>query len=58
MEVDFALLADRAEITNGKLYMMGGAIYTLYAPKAPIKHQALTLSMRFFVFCFGIGSRL
>ena len=25
MEIDFLLLADRAEVLNGKLYMMGGA---------------------------------
>ena len=25
VEVDFLLLADRAEVLNGKLYMMGGA---------------------------------
>ncbi len=25
VEIDFLLLADRAEVLNGKLYMMGGA---------------------------------
>ena len=25
VEIDFLLLADKAEILNGKLYMMGGA---------------------------------
>jgi len=47
VEVDFAMLADRAEIVNGKLYLLGGAFDTLHAPKVPIKHQALSLTMRF-----------
>ena len=47
MEVDFALLADRADIVNGKLYLLGGAFDSLYAVKVPVKHQAMTLAMRF-----------
>ncbi len=47
MEVDFAFLADRADIVNGKLYLLGGAFDTIHAPKVPVKHQAMTLVMRF-----------
>lgn len=47
MEVDFALLSDRADIVNGKLYMIGGAFDTIFSPQAPVKYQSMTLAMRF-----------
>lgn len=47
MEIDFAFLADRADIVNGKLYLLGGAFDAIHAPKVPVKHQSMTLVMRF-----------
>ena len=47
MEVDFALLSDRADIVNGKLYMLGGAFDTLFGANVPVKNQSMTLVMRF-----------
>ncbi|MBI5949852.1 MAG: hypothetical protein HY875_17080 [Chloroflexi bacterium] len=35
MDIQFALLADHAEIVSGKLYLMGGGWTTSYAPAAP-----------------------
>ena len=47
MEVDFAFLADKAEIVNGKLYLLGGAFDALFAKQAPIRHQQMSLVLRF-----------
>lgn len=47
MEIDFAFLADRADIVNGKLYLLGGAFDAIYSSKVPVKHQSMTLVMRF-----------
>lgn len=35
-EVDYLLVADRAEVTNGKLYMMGGGWDRLQPPEFPL----------------------
>ncbi len=46
MEVDFALFADAAETINGKLYMVGGAIDTLWSPTIPFRHPRISFVMR------------
>ena len=48
MEVDFAFLADAAEVVNGKLYVMGGAIDTIWAPAVPVTHHHLAFVLRLF----------
>lgn len=35
MEIDYALLAEHAEVTGNKLYLMGGGWGTMFAPEAP-----------------------
>ncbi len=35
MDIEHALIADYAEIVNGKLYLMGGGWDTTHAPQAP-----------------------
>lgn len=35
MDIDYALLADHAEVLGGKLYLMGGGWDTTHAPEAP-----------------------
>jgi len=39
MEFDYALLADHAEVINGKLYLMGGGWDVRHAPQAPARAQ-------------------
>ncbi len=46
MEVDFVFLADAAEVTQGKLYVMGGAFDTIWASNIPVAHPRLSLVMR------------
>lgn len=35
MRIEYSLIADHAEVVNGKLYLMGGGWDTTYAPQAP-----------------------
>lgn len=35
MEIDYAILAEHAEVTNNKLYLMGGGWDTMFAPDVP-----------------------
>ena len=46
MEVDFAFLADKADIVNGKLYLLGGAFDAISAKQVPVRHQQMTLVLR------------
>jgi len=47
MEFDYALLADHAEVINGKLYLMGGGWDVRHAPQAPARAQfAVALGIR------------
>ena len=46
MEVDFAFLADAAEVSNGKLYSIGGAFDTIYAKEVPVVHPAMSFALR------------
>ncbi len=47
MELDFAFLADSAQIVGGKLYTIGGAMDRLWAQKVPVVHPRMSLVMRF-----------
>ncbi|MBI2070580.1 MAG: hypothetical protein HYT79_08245 [Elusimicrobia bacterium] len=47
MELDFAFLADSAEVTGGKLYVLGGAFDTIWVKESPVTLPRMTLVMRF-----------
>ncbi|MBI4369019.1 MAG: hypothetical protein HY547_02195 [Elusimicrobia bacterium] len=47
MELDFAFLADAAEVTGGKLYVLGGAFDTIWIKEPPVTVPHMTLAMRF-----------
>lgn len=47
MNIEFALLADYAEIVGGKLYLMGGGWDVYHAPEAPVAMRlAIALGVR------------
>ena len=46
MELDFALLADAADVASGKLFVMGGAFDTIYVPNFPATHPVLAVVFR------------
>lgn len=46
MEVDFAFLADAAEALQGKIYVIGGAIDTIWADKVPVVHPHISFVAR------------
>ena len=46
MEVDFAFLADAAEVANGKLHLVGGAFDTIGAPQTPLNYPKLSIALR------------
>lgn len=46
MEVDFAFLADSADAVNGKLYLVGGAIDTIWSNQVPVIYPRLSFAMR------------
>ncbi len=46
MEVDFAFFADAAEVVNGKLYVLSGAVDTINAPEFPFVHPRIALATR------------
>ena len=46
MDLDFALLADAADVSMGKLYVMGGAFDTIQVPAFPAVHPLLAVVLR------------
>jgi hypothetical protein len=46
MDLDFALLADAADVAQGKLYVMGGAFDTIHVANFPATHPALAVVLR------------
>jgi len=46
MELDFAFLADAADVASGKLFVMGGAFDTIYVPNFPAVHPVLAVAFR------------
>ena len=47
MELDFAFLADSGEVTGGKIYVLGGAVDTVWTEVLPMVVPRMTLVMRF-----------
>lgn len=46
MELDFAFLADAADVSQGKLFVLGGAFDTIHVPGFPATHPVLAVVMR------------
>ncbi len=46
MELDFAFLADAADVAAGKLFVLGGAFDTIQVQALPATHPALAVAMR------------
>lgn len=46
MELDFAFLADAADVSQGKLFVMGGAFDTVHVPGFPATHPSLAVVVR------------
>lgn len=46
MELDFAFLADAADVAAGKLFVMGGAFDTIYVQNFPAQHPMLAVAVR------------
>lgn len=44
MEIDYAILADHAEVTNNKLYLMGGGWDTMGAVEAPVNVRVMLVT--------------
>ena len=46
MELDFAFLADAAEVANGKLHVVGGAFDTIWTRSVPLRYPKISFAMR------------
>ncbi len=46
MELDFAFLADAADVSMGKLFVLGGAFDTIHVPGFPATHPVLAVVIR------------
>jgi len=46
MDVDFAFLADAAEVASGKLHLVGGAFDTIWAQSVPLRYPKMSLALR------------
>jgi hypothetical protein len=46
MELDFAFLADAADVSMGKLFVLGGAFDTIHVPGFPAGHPSLAVVIR------------
>ena len=46
MELDFAFLADAADVPMGKLFVLGGAFDTIHVPGFPAMHPMLAVVVR------------
>src|ERR1019366_9091726 len=46
MELDFAFLADAADVSLGKLFVLGGAFDTIHVPGFPAGHPMLAVVLR------------
>jgi hypothetical protein len=57
MEVDFAFLADSAQAVNGKLYVIGGAIDTIWGRQPPLIHPHLAFVLRLIFDVAEIGRK-
>src|SRR3954469_19171802 len=46
MDLDFAFLADAADVSVGKLFVLGGAFDTIHVPTFPATHPMLAVVLR------------
>jgi hypothetical protein len=46
VDLDFAFLADSADVASSKLYVMGGAFDTIYVQSFPAVHASLAVVIR------------
>jgi hypothetical protein len=46
MDLDFAFLADAADVSLGKLFVLGGAFDTVHVPSFPATHPVLAVVLR------------
>lgn len=46
MDLDFAFLADGADVAQGKLFVLGGAFDTIHVPSLPAMHPILAVVLR------------
>src|SRR5665213_1086022 len=46
MDLDFAFLADAADVSQGKLFVLGGAFDTVHMPAFPATHPVLAVVLR------------
>ncbi len=46
MDLDFAFLADAADVSLGKLFVLGGAFDTIHVPAFPATHPVLAVVLR------------
>jgi hypothetical protein len=46
MDLDFAFLADAADVSLGKLFVLGGAFDTIHMPAFPATHPVLAVVLR------------
>jgi len=46
MDLDFAFLADAADVSQGKLFVLGGAFDTINVPGLPATHPVLAVVLR------------
>jgi hypothetical protein len=46
MDLDFAFLADAADVSMGKLFVLGGAFDTIYVSGFPATHPTLAVVLR------------
>src|ERR1700693_3353666 len=46
MELDFAFLADAADVSMGKLFVLGGAFDTIHVPGFPANHPTVAVVIR------------
>jgi len=46
VELDFAFLADAADVASGKMFVLGGAFDTIHVQALPATHPVLAVAMR------------
>ncbi len=46
MDLDFAFLADAADVSSGKLFVLGGAFDTIFVAGFPATHPTLAVALR------------
>ena len=57
MEIDFAFLADSAETVNGKIYVLGGGIDTIWAKQVPSTYPKVSFVLRILFDIAEIGRK-